>query len=101
MALPLVSGITSSKPASKAQLLKQLRGLLADVIRMRRSGEAAARQAYAQGYADGLMRALYEQHIASQAELLELAREVRRNTDGPETVSVLADGSLRPVQRTA
>lgn len=75
----------------KPQLLSTLRGLLRDVLRLRREGTAHARLAAAQGYADGYMRVLLDGGVCSQSELLVLVAEVRRGVDGPAVTAVAVD----------
>jgi hypothetical protein len=75
----------------KAQMLAHLRGLLRDVLRLRREGAAYAKLSAAQGYADGYMRALLDGGLCSQAELLGLVAEVRRGVDGPAVTAVVVD----------
>lgn len=80
-----------SLPAQKTQLLATLRGLLRDVLRLRREGAAYARLSAAQGYADGFMRALIDGGVCTQAELLTVVAEVRRGVDGPAVTAVVLD----------
>jgi len=75
----------------KPQLLSTLRGLLRDVLRLRREGAADARLTAAQGYADGYMRALVDGGVSTEQELLELVGEVRRGIDGPAVTAVAVD----------
>src|SRR5690606_5563716 len=75
----------------KPQLLSTLRGLLRDVLRLRREGAAYARLTAAQGYADGYMRALVDGGVSTEQELLELVGEVRRGIDGPAVTAVAVD----------
>lgn len=62
-----------------------LRGLLVECMTLRRVGGGHSRLAYAQGYADGLMRCLIDARLVSQNELLTFVAEVRRGVDGPST----------------
>lgn len=80
-----------SLSAQKTQLLATLRGLLRDVIRLRREGVAYPKLAAAQGYADGFMRALIDGGVCTQQELLTLVAEVRRGIDGPAVAAVVLE----------
>lgn len=89
----MVSSIDTSLSlsAQKAQLLNTLRGLLRDVLRLRREGAAYPKLAAAQGYADGFMRALSDGGVCTHSELLALVAEVRRGVDGPAVTAVVLD----------
>lgn len=67
---------------TKAEMLDQVRALVADVTRARFEGGAYARLARAHGYADGYMRALLDAGLVSKAELLGAVGEARREVVG-------------------
>ena len=67
---------------TKAEMLDQVRALVADVTRARFEGGAYARLARAHGYADGYMRALLDAGLVSKAELLDAVGEGRREVVG-------------------
>jgi hypothetical protein len=73
---------------NKAELLDNLRAMLADVFRLRTDGVAYARLARAHGYVDGYMRVLLEAGIADKQELLALVAEERTIADGPATATL-------------
>ena len=72
----------------KAEVIAELRTMLADVFAAKEKGEAYGRLARAHGYVDGFMRALLELGFVSKAELLDVVNEERDRASGP---------SLRPV----
>lgn len=74
-----------TSPASKLEMLQNLRMLLREAFVLRNRGAAHAKIARAQGYADGYMRGLVETHVADQRELLRLVSEERCTIDGPAT----------------
>ncbi len=79
----------SGPQVTRETMLKTLRGLLRDCIKLRNEGVGYAKLAHAQGYADGYMRLLVESGTLTTHELLELVRDVRRGVDGPETRNVV------------
>jgi hypothetical protein len=81
-----------TSPASKLEMLQNLRMLLRDAFRLRSGGAAYAKISRAQGYADGYMRMLLDAQLVDQRELLRLIAEERGCVDGPATVSVEIDG---------
>ena len=68
---------------SKAEVVTELRSMLADVFAAKASGEAYGRLARAHGYVDGFMRALIDMGIVSKAELLDLVNAERERSSGP------------------
>lgn len=74
-----------SAPQLKAEMLAQLRLLLADVFRLRTEGGAYAKLAQAQGYADGYIRALMDAGFMTQGDMLELVAKQRQVAEGPAT----------------
>lgn len=80
--------------AKRDALLHSLRGFLRASFELRRTGGSQARLYQSQGYADGFLQALIQSGVATEAELLELVREVRRGVDGPETRALLTDDSI-------
>jgi hypothetical protein len=72
----------------KAEVISELRSMLADVFAAKEKGEAYGRLARAHGYVDGFMRALLDIGFVSKAELLEIVNEERDRASGP---------ALRPV----
>ncbi len=84
---------TVSAPKKEA-LLQSLRTLLRASFELRRQGALNEKQAKAQGYADGYLRALVDAGIASERELLVFVQDVRRGVEGPSTVAVSVDESV-------
>jgi hypothetical protein len=68
---------------TKAEVLAELRTMLADVFTAKASGEAYARVARAHGYVDGFMRALLEMGFVTKAELIEVVNAERERSSGP------------------
>ena len=68
---------------SKAELVSELRTMLADVFAAKASGEAYGRLARAHGYVDGYMRALLELGVVTKAELLDVVNAERERSSGP------------------
>ena len=77
----------------KAEVISELRSMLADVFAAKEKGEAYVRLARAHGYVDGFMSALLEIGFVSKAELLEIVNEERDRASGPalRTVSELEE----------
>lgn len=67
----------------KAEVMTELRTMLADVFAAKASGEAYGRLARAHGYVDGYMRALLELEFVTKAELLEVVNAEREKSSGP------------------
>lgn len=67
----------------KAEVISELRAMLADVFAAKEKGEAYGRLARAHGYVDGFMRALLEIGFVTKAELLEVVNEERDRASGP------------------
>lgn len=67
----------------KAEVISELRSMLADVFAAKEKGEAYGRLARAHGYVDGFMRALLDIGFVSKAELLEIVNEERDRASGP------------------
>lgn len=72
----------------KAEVLAELRTMLADVFAAKEKGEAYGRLARAHGYVDGYMRALLDIGFVTKGELLEVVNAERERASGP---------SLRPL----
>ena len=68
---------------SKAEVVSELRSMLADVFAAKASGEAYGRLARAHGYVDGFMRALIDMGIVTKAELLDVVNAERERSSGP------------------
>lgn len=68
---------------TKADVLAELRSMLADVFAAKAAGEAYGRLARAHGYVDGYMRALLEVGCVTKAELLEVVNAERERSSGP------------------
>jgi hypothetical protein len=77
---------------AKADVLSELRNMLADVFTAKASGEAYGRLARAHGYVDGYMRALLEMELVTKAELLEVVNAERERSSGP---------AMRPLSEVA
>ena len=67
----------------KAEVISELRTMLADVFAAKEKGEAYGRLARAHGYVDGYMRALLDIGYVSKAELLEVVNAERDRASGP------------------
>ncbi len=80
--------------ATQTQLLENLRGMVRDMLRLRREGGAYAKLARAHGYVDGYMRVLLETGVADDKTLLALVSEERRKFDGPSTRELRAEDEL-------
>ena len=72
----------------KAEVISELRTMLADVFAAKEKGEAYGRLARAHGYVDGYMRALLDIGYVSKAELLEVVNAERDRACGPARRSV-------------
>jgi hypothetical protein len=68
---------------SKAEVVAELRTMLADVFAAKAAGEAYGRLARAHGYVDGFMRALLDMGIVTKAELLDVVNAERERSSGP------------------
>ena len=68
---------------TKADVLAELRTMLADVFAAKAAGEAYGRLARAHGYVDGYMRALIDTETCTKAELLEVVNGERERSSGP------------------
>jgi hypothetical protein len=77
-----------TSPASKSEMLQNLRMLLKEAFQLRNQGAAYAKIARAQGYADGYMRMLLDARLVDQRELLQFIGETRCCVDGPATTVV-------------
>jgi hypothetical protein len=67
----------------KADVLSDLRTMLADVFTAKAQGEAYGKLARAHGYVDGYMRALIDTGIATKEELVEIVNSERERSSGP------------------
>lgn len=67
----------------RAEVIAELRTMLADVFTAKAQGEAYGRLARAHGYVDGYMRALLELGFVSKEELLDLVNVERERSNGP------------------
>lgn len=81
-------------PASKSEMLQNLRMLLREAFQLRNRGAAYAKISRAQGYADGYMRMLLDAQLVDQRELLRLIGEERCSLDGPATAAVEDDNQV-------
>ena len=72
----------------KAEVISELRSMLADVFAAKEKGEAYGRLARAHGYVDGFMRALIEIGFVTKAELLDIVNEERDRASGPSLRTV-------------
>lgn len=70
------------------ELLENLRGMVQDMLKLRRDGGAYAKLARAHGYVDGYMRVLLETGVADSKTLLALVAEERARFEGPATAEV-------------
>ena len=71
----------------KAEMIRELRGLLRGVFAMQAEGSSYVRLARDRGYVDGFMRALVESGQATNKELLVIVAEERAFASGPATRS--------------
>jgi len=83
-----------TSPASKSEMLQNLRMLLREAFQLRNQGAAYAKISRAQGYADGYMRMLTDAGMVDQRELLSLIGEERCSIDGPATSVVERDSHV-------
>lgn len=67
----------------KAEVISELRSMLADVFSAKERGEAYGRLARAHGYVDGYMRALLDLGFATKDELLDVVNAERERSSGP------------------
>ncbi|MBX3211849.1 MAG: hypothetical protein KF850_07440 [Labilithrix sp.] len=67
----------------KAEVISELRSMLADVFMAKERGEAYGRLARAHGYVDGYMRALLELGVVTKDELVEVVNAERERSSGP------------------
>jgi hypothetical protein len=70
------------------ELLENLRGMVRDMLKLRREGGAYARLARAHGYVDGYMRVLLETGVADHKALLALVADERARFEGPATAEL-------------
>ena len=77
---------------TKAEVMAELRSMLADVFAAKAAGEQYGRLARAHGYVDGYMRALLEVGFVTKAELLEVVNAERERESGP---------AMRPIGQVA
>jgi len=75
--------VQEARMKSKAEVVSELRSMLADVFAAKASGEAYGRLARAHGYVDGFMRALIDMGIVTKAELLDVVNAERERSSGP------------------
>ncbi len=75
---------------NKAEVVAELRAMLADVFAAKAQGEVYGRLARAHGYVDGYMRALLELDVMSKDELLSIVNGERERLSGP-AIRELAD----------
>lgn len=87
----------------RAEVISELRTMLADVFAAKEKGEAYGRLARAHGYVDGYMRALLEIGYVTKAELLEVVNEERDRASGPalRTVHELEEVAARAAAASA
>jgi hypothetical protein len=83
-----------TSPASKSEMLQNLRMLLREAFHLRNQGAAYAKISRAQGYADGYMRMLLDARLVDQRELLHLIGEERCAVDGPATSVVERESQI-------
>lgn len=74
----------------KAEVLSELRKMLADVFTAKAQGEAYGRLARAHGYVDGYMRALLELGFATKDELVDLVNAEREQSSATRAMSDVA-----------
>lgn len=71
----------------RAEVISELRAMLADIFSAKAAGEAYGRLARAHGYVDGYMRALIQLGVMTKAELVEIvsSERERSNADADPT----------------
>ena len=84
---------------TKTELLENLRGMVRDMLRLRREGGAYAKLSRAHGYVDGYMRVLLETGIADHKALLALVADERQKFEGPSTRELTPDLELETVEQ--
>ena len=67
--------------------------MLQRAFRLRLQGGQHHQLVRAQAYADGYMRAMIEQGVATETELLSLVTRVRQGLEGAPTRSLVAAGA--------
>ena len=72
----------------KAEVISELRTMLADVFAAKEKGEAYGRLARAHGYVDGYMRALLELGFVTKAELVDMVNGERERASTPAPIPV-------------
>ncbi len=72
---------------TREQVERELRQLLAELLREHRRGADGAKLARAHGYLDGYMRSLVDAGTLTQRQLLSIVREQRSYVDGPATAA--------------
>jgi len=85
---------------TKTELLETLRGMVRDMLRLRREGGAYAKLARAHGYVDGYMRVLLESGMADHKALLALVADERQKFEGPSTRELSTDEGLGDADAT-
>lgn len=78
---------------SKAEIIDQLRDILAEAFRLKAAGASGLRLQRANGYADGYMQLLLDAGIVTKRELLDLVSGERARIDGPATGVVTANAA--------
>jgi len=78
---------------SKAEIIAQLREILAEAFRLRAVGASGLRLQRANGYADGYMQLLLDSGVMTKRELLDLVKNERTLVDGPATAVVTASAA--------
>jgi hypothetical protein len=81
----------------RAEVISELRTMLADVFAAKASGETYGRLARAHGYVDGYMRALIELGVMTKDELVEIVSSERERSHADEvtdTAEVDGDGDV-------
>jgi hypothetical protein len=78
---------------SKAEIIDQLRDILAEAFRLKAAGASGLRLQRANGYADGYMQLLLDAGIVTKRELLDLVSGERARIGGPATVVVTANAA--------
>jgi hypothetical protein len=79
---------------SKAEMIRELRGLLHDMFVAQNEGGSYVRIARDRGFVDGYMRALLESGQATNKELLEIVAFERARVSGPATREVNVEPSV-------
>lgn len=75
-----------------AEMMVELRSMLADVFNAKAQGAVYGKLARAHGYVDGYMRALLDLGLVTKSELVDIVNSERERSSGP---------AVRPIAQVA